>query len=350
MGEYNVFLAWSGPVSKAVAQAWRDWLPSVIQAAKPWMSSTDIPKGIPWFGELADQLKAIRIGIICVTPDNLSAPSIHFEAGTLSKTVAEPQFVCPYLFEVKDSDLGFPLAHFQTTKAEQEDTKRLLHTVHSALQSASLTEEQLDKAFDKWWPDLHKELDRLARLESGQQRPHRKQEEILEELLEIVRDLARQPYIIPRSSMPSVLPGNSLSEKLMDDMTIVINSWRQLMAGANAPGSPSNPRQALASIRGSEGSSATQASHLPRIRDSRLATIKVALAEESKFLASCLNPLTGWRFENGEAQFSFSKQGSWAAELLQNPKHQEKLRATCEKVLGQPVKIHVTVTPENEPP
>jgi hypothetical protein len=197
MGEYNVFLAWSGPVSKAVAEAWHQWLPLAIQGARPWMSSTDIPKGTPWFGELADQLKGIKIGIICVTPDNLSAPSIHFEAGALSKTVAEQQYVCPYLFNVKDSDLGFPLAHFQTTKAQQDDTRQLFHSLHRALQTAGLTKGQLDVVFDKWWPDLQIKLEAIPHLDSRQQRPHRKEGEILEEVLKLVRDLARRPYTVP---------------------------------------------------------------------------------------------------------------------------------------------------------
>ncbi len=153
MDEYNFFLSWSGPISKGVAQAWHRWRPSVIQGARPWISVADIPKGTPWFGDLAEKLQGIRLGIICVTPENLAAPSIHFEAGALSKTVADRAFVCPYLLNVRDSDLLFPLAQFQTTQAQPEDTRRLLQTLNGALQMP-LTKEQLDGAFDKWWPDL----------------------------------------------------------------------------------------------------------------------------------------------------------------------------------------------------
>ncbi len=80
--------------------------------------------------------------------------------------------------------------------------------------------------------------------------------------------------------------------------------------------------------------------------DARFTAIKAILFEQSKFLSSCLNPVVGWRFENGQVHFVYSKQGGWAAELLQGREHQEKLRAACEKVLGQPVRICVTLNPE----
>lgn len=85
----------------------------------------------------------------------------------------------------------------------------------------------------------------------------------------------------------------------------------------------------------------------PASGDARLEAIKAVLFEQSKFLSSCLNPVAGWRFENGQVHFLYSRDGSWAAELLKGREHQEKLRAACEKVLGQPVKIYVTLGTES---
>ena len=56
----------------------------VIQSAKPWMSETDIEKGTRGLSELAKALEAIKVGISCLTPENLSAPWLLFEAGARS--------------------------------------------------------------------------------------------------------------------------------------------------------------------------------------------------------------------------------------------------------------------------
>ncbi len=92
----------------------------------------------------------------------------------------------------------------------------------------------------------------------------------------------------------------------------------------NTPGQASGPAQAGA-------------------EDARLAAIKALLFDQSKFLSSCLNPLVGWRFENGAVTFLYGKNSSWAADLLRSREQQEKLRSACEQVLGQPVKIYVTL-------
>jgi DNA polymerase-3 subunit gamma/tau len=92
------------------------------------------------------------------------------------------------------------------------------------------------------------------------------------------------------------------------------------------------------------------ASSSAAFEDARLAAIKALLFEQSKFLSSCLNPVVGWRFEDGQVHFIYPREGVWAAELLKGREHQQKLRAACEKVLGQPVKIYVTLSTDDGRP
>ncbi len=65
----KVFISWSGEQSRIVAEALRDWLPDVIQAIEPFLSSHDIPKGARWGLELAHELEGTSVGIICLTSE-----------------------------------------------------------------------------------------------------------------------------------------------------------------------------------------------------------------------------------------------------------------------------------------
>jgi hypothetical protein len=82
----NVFISWSGPRSKSAAEAIKQWLPLVVPTASPWMSATNIDKGTRWREEVAAALDNMKAGIICLTPENLTAEWLLFEAGALSKT------------------------------------------------------------------------------------------------------------------------------------------------------------------------------------------------------------------------------------------------------------------------
>jgi hypothetical protein len=138
----KVFLSWSGAVSKQIALALREWLPNVIQAIEPWMSSEDIDKGARWSSDVANQLATTKGGIICVTPENMTAPWLNFESGALSKTV-EKEMVCPYLFRLKPFELVGPLVQFQASEAGEEDTLKMVKTLNKAVTSHPLSEAKL---------------------------------------------------------------------------------------------------------------------------------------------------------------------------------------------------------------
>ena len=192
----KVFISWSGSTSKAVAEALSAWIPNVIQAVKPWISS-DIEKGARWLADVGKQLEETKVGVICLTPDNLAAPWILFEAGALSKTLAKTH-VCPYLFKVKQSDLEGPLVQFQTTQANQQDTKKLMRTLNKVLGEEALEKGILENALDKWWPNLEKNLTLITQNADSTQetkKPERTEMEILEEILALVRGINRGPEI-----------------------------------------------------------------------------------------------------------------------------------------------------------
>jgi DNA polymerase-3 subunit gamma/tau len=115
-------------------------------------------------------------------------------------------------------------------------------------------------------------------------------------------------------------------------------------AGGPAPVSVAVPAVSSAEPAPSSGPpSPPESEPNPTGQDSRLAAIKSLLFDQSKFLSSCLNPLAAWRFEKGEVHFVYSKDAAWVVDLLKAREHQQKLTSVCEQVLGQPVRIYVTL-------
>jgi hypothetical protein len=199
----KVFLSWSGQLSKRVAEELHRWLPNVIQALEPWLSSEDIAKGAQWSSQVTAELEASKAGIICVTPSNKHAPWLNFEAGAISNQVKPTKMVCTFLVGMKTTDLDGPLAQFQATVPSGADVRRLVGTLNQGLGKTALPEKKLDVAFMRWWPELESALEAIGSVEppAGQKRTDR---EIAEETLDLVRALARRPFT-PRPLSSSYL-------------------------------------------------------------------------------------------------------------------------------------------------
>lgn len=117
------------------------------------MSEEDIQKGSRGLADVSGALHTMTIGIICLTPENLNEPWILFEAGALSKT--QDARVCTYLLGgLKKSALKDPIAMFQATELNGEDTNKLVHTINANLDGNPVPDASLNKIFDKLWPDL----------------------------------------------------------------------------------------------------------------------------------------------------------------------------------------------------
>jgi TIR domain len=85
----KVFISHSGPRSRAIALALKDWMPLVLHYVDPWVSQKDIAAGDRWAVEVGAKLSDSNFGIICLTPENLNAPWLLFEAGAISKSFDE---------------------------------------------------------------------------------------------------------------------------------------------------------------------------------------------------------------------------------------------------------------------
>src|SRR5207244_558370 len=143
-----------GSRSHRLAEALHIWLPNVIQAVKPWISTHSIEKGERPGEELTDTLRDTGFGIACLTPESLHAQWIHFECGAISKTSNK---LWTFLLDLRPTDVTGPLSMFQHTTAGRDDVWKLLLSINTEIERASenfLSEKQLATALEKNWEDL----------------------------------------------------------------------------------------------------------------------------------------------------------------------------------------------------
>ncbi|WP_062945261.1 TIR domain-containing protein [Rhizobium leguminosarum] len=148
----RIFASWSGSESRQVAELLRSWIPHVIQDAEVYVSSQDIAKGERWLSNVGSHLSEIDFGIVAVTPTNLNAPWIQFEAGALSKSVRSrliPLLCGLNAFEASNN----PLTQFQYAVVSEEELFRVVEQVNSAC-VRPLDEVRLKTTFGKWVPDF----------------------------------------------------------------------------------------------------------------------------------------------------------------------------------------------------
>ena len=129
----KVFISWSGEPSRKAAVVLQEWLPSVIQAVDPFVSSESIRTGSRWFTEMGTKLKDTNFGILCLTPSNLEAPWILFEAGALSKQLEESLLTSVLFGGLSKTDLECPLSQFQNILPHEKDIRKLISTINERL-------------------------------------------------------------------------------------------------------------------------------------------------------------------------------------------------------------------------
>lgn len=191
---HNVFISWSGPRSKHVAEALRAWLPMVLHVAKPWMSKSDIDKGSRGLLELAKALEQTKVGVVCLTPENLSAKWILFESGALSKTLDRGTRLCTFLLGgLRPENVEQPLGEFQATMAEKEETRKLIQDVGKTLDSP-VVGPTLDGVFEALWPTLEEKLASMPK-EPSSTPPKRSLEDMVAEILKLTRLSAREGQV-----------------------------------------------------------------------------------------------------------------------------------------------------------
>lgn len=162
----------------------------VIQAIKPWFSTVDIDKGEAWLTAIQTSLSESKgMGVFCMTPDNVSAPWLAFEAGALASQ--DRGRVATFLHGVDASAIKPPISLFQATNAiEREDVFNLLRNLNGRLESP-LDAGLLQRTFDANWNDLQTRLSAILPATKKARPSADSSSEMLTEILNTVRRLER---------------------------------------------------------------------------------------------------------------------------------------------------------------
>lgn len=186
----KIFLSWSGDQARHVAEFLKTWLPTVLASPiETFISSQDIPKGDRGLPLIAQELDQLDYGIAVLTKENLASPWIHFEAGALAKSVSRGR-VATVLVDVTGADVEGPLTQFQHTVLKNKaDVQQLVRDISKAMKIA-VPAETLDVVFEQLWPRLEDELSSVSGLDSPT--TSRSSQDLLEEILELVRGIQRE--------------------------------------------------------------------------------------------------------------------------------------------------------------
>jgi hypothetical protein len=189
----KVFMSWSGDRSREVAKLLDYWIKCVVQATRPWISTSGIDSGSIWFNQINSELQDTTFGIICLTKENKDAPWILFESGALAKGLASSR-VCTFLIDLETRDIRDPLAQFNHTLPTAESMWKLVSTLNGSLPEASRLDVIILKGvFETYWPQFEEKFAAILKTypETTVIQP-RKQEDILTEILESTRGLERR--------------------------------------------------------------------------------------------------------------------------------------------------------------
>ena len=199
--DMKIFISWSGSTSKKVAETLKKWLPCFIQSIEVFFSPEDIEKGDNWEYKISGELSNCKFGIICLTPDNVSAPWINFEAGAIAESLDSR--VATLMININPSDIKGPLSRYQATKIDHDDFYQLVKNINDASEN-HINEDILKNTFDSLWEKMLEEINAIIS-SSKSKTPKAKKENAdnnaIEEILQLLR---KQSSIL--SSPDNILP------------------------------------------------------------------------------------------------------------------------------------------------
>lgn len=186
----KIFISWSTPKAKRVADALREWLKDLMHMLEPFASSRDIAKGDRGFYVISRELQDSSQGVICLTQDNQTSAWLNFEAGAISKQIDESR-VYPVLIDLQGSDLRGPLKEFQYSELFSKESMRdMVTSIWSRCPEKCIDIVRLHRTFDRLWDDFIRPLQDLKQV-TPELPPEEEEIDIQRKINELI-NIARQ--------------------------------------------------------------------------------------------------------------------------------------------------------------
>lgn len=162
----NIFISWSGDNSRIIANNLKLIIEEFIFANKVrcFVSDSDIVSGTDWWNKIKDELKSSKLGILCITKENIQASWIYYEAGAL---VGNDIITIPLLFNCNRDKLNkTPLNGRQCVDfGNKQRFQKMICDINEQLHILDISNKALnvlaDKAYQQLKSDLASTFDKL---------------------------------------------------------------------------------------------------------------------------------------------------------------------------------------------
>ncbi len=157
----KIFISWSGANSKEIAKALKNKLEKNVFSGtglECFVSDEDIVSGTDWWNKINKELKSCKIGILCITKENINAPWIYYEAGAM---IAQSVQTIPLLVScdfnaLKDTPLnGKQAVNFY----DQAKFIKMIHDIYKKMEYNLLQEKQIETIAKATYNELKVEVE-----------------------------------------------------------------------------------------------------------------------------------------------------------------------------------------------
>jgi hypothetical protein len=147
----HVFICWSGRRSRRLAQAVATgWLPAMFgDHATSFVSFANIEAGEGWYDRVLAELGNADAAILCLTPENLRSPWLHFESGMASRLGKGVVFT--FFLGADAGQIQDPLKQIQVTLTTESDAHKLALKLAGL---ANVTQPDVESRWAGAWDDL----------------------------------------------------------------------------------------------------------------------------------------------------------------------------------------------------